>query len=389
MLFGAILAGASWAVMGAYFDRYGVLLAASVTMNVAMVFASTVMGGMMVEAGQAFGAPGRIAALRQFVTSVAQVLAPMLGGYLAGRHYGLTAGIAAATVLALAGATYFVHHEAPPSVEDPSVGLAPEPPRYRPTTGVLAGLTAFGVFSIALCTREALRNVGISLISLGAVLCTTLAIAVVPTRHPVIRRAQGQLTQIFESRTLWLGVVMLFLIYTVPGFLTALYFQQKDVLRFDDAFIGRMSSLEGLVGLGAALLYASVCSRFTLRTLLLVGAGMSGLTTFGYLFYDHATAPAVHAFSAFFGVAAELALMDLAVRSTPRGCEALGFALMMSIRNFGISMSDVLGTQVMQSYDVAFDTMVVVNGSTSLLVVAFVFLLPTAVVMRRERDVRS
>ncbi len=386
MLLGATFAGICWAIMGAFPSNYSILLGASAMMNVAMVFSSTVMGGMMVEAGQAYGAPGRITALRQVVTSIAQVGAPMVGGYLAGKAYGLTAGVAGATVLALAAITFFVQKEAPVTAAAGPVTDLPDRPRYKPGVGVILGLVALAALAVGLFLKEELRNIGISLLALESVLVIILVLAVTPTNHPTIRRAQGQLSQIFESRTLWLAVVMLFLIYTVPGFFTALYYQQKDVLKFDDAFIGQMTSLEGAVGLGAALIYGVACKRFTLRTLFFIGVGMSGFTTFGYLFYDHATAPFVHGLGGFAGVMAELALMDLAVRSTPKGCEALGFALMMSIRNFGISMSDVLGTQIMDSYGVPFNTMVVVNGSTSLVVLAFAFVLPAAVMLRREGE---
>ena len=47
--------------------------------------------------------------------------------------------------------------------------------------------------------------------------------------------------------------------------------------------------------------------------------------------------------SGFGGIWSELALMDLAARSTPRECESLGFFLMISARNFALGGSDVIG----------------------------------------------
>ena len=47
--------------------------------------------------------------------------------------------------------------------------------------------------------------------------------------------------------------------------------------------------------------------------------------------------------SGFGGIWSELALMDFAARSTPRGCESLGFFLMISARNFALGGSDVMG----------------------------------------------
>ena len=116
------------------------------------------------------------------------------------------------------------------------------------------------------------------------------------------------------------------------------------------------------------------------------GVATAALTTYGYIFYAQDTAPFIHGSNAMTGVLAELALMDLAVRSTPKGCEALGFSLMMAIRNFGIAMSDVIGTSIMEKFHVPFSTMVIVNGTTTLIVLAFVIFLPRAIVDRREGE---
>ena len=64
-------------------------------------------------------------------------------------------------------------------------------------------------------------------------------------------------------------------------------------------------------------------------------------------------------------ISLELSLMDLAVRSTPKGCEALGFSLMMSIRNFGIALSDVIGSKMMDDYHYSFNSLVLINAATT------------------------
>jgi predicted MFS family arabinose efflux permease len=86
-------------------------------------------------------------------------------------------------------------------------------------------------------------------------------------------------------------------------------------------------------------------------------------------------------------VLAELSLMDLAVRSTPPGCEALGFALMMSVRNFGIALSDVVGSKLMDQAHLTFDTLVIINAATTAAVLLFVPALPRALIRRKEGEV--
>lgn len=385
MLVGSLLAALLWLAMGAFSSSYQALLVTSILMNLATVLASTVMGGMMVEAGQHYGAPGRMASLRQFVQSIASVLGPMLGGYLAAKAFGITTGIAAGSVFLLFVLTFFVHKEAPVPPPDPSLA-SPTHRRHTPGRAVWIGMGVIALLGLVLSLFPMVRSIGISLFALLAVLVAIVGLAIFPTHNPVVVRAQDQLAQIFESRTLWMAVIMLFLVFTVPGLNTALVYQQSDVMKFSPEYIGQLSSIEGAAGIICSIAYGILCRRLNLRTLILSTVGLSGLVTFLFLTYTQGTAPTVHALSGFFAVASELALMDLAVRSTPEGCEALGFSLMMSIRNFGLSLSDVIGTAMMDHFQVSFSTMVTINSSTTLLVLAFVPFLPAAIIMRSEDE---
>jgi len=386
MIVGATLAGLCWVLMGTLSNEYKLLLIASMAMNAFTVMSSTVMGGMMVEAGQIYGAPGRISSLRQVVQSIAQIIGPIIGGILAGMAFGYTTGIAAGVMFLLAITTFFVHHEKKVSARAPLTAEELARPQYKPSGRLLLGMGTLAALATGLLLNADVRNIGISLFALLSVLVIILGMALVRTRNPVIVRAQGQLVRIFDSRTLWLAVFMLFLVYTVPGLFTALYYQQTDELKFSTEYIGTLTSIEGGVGIIAAIVYGLACKRIPLRWLLVGGIGLSALATYSYLLYTGATAPFVHAATGFCGVLAELALMDLAVRSTPKGCEGLGFALMMAIRNFGIAMSDVTGTLIMDKFHVTFHTMVAVNGTTTLLVLVFAAFLPRAVLDRREGE---
>lgn len=386
MMLGSAFAGVFWILMGLNSNNYTLLFAFAIAVNIATVFASTVMGGLMVEAGQAFGAPGRMSSLRQFVQSISQIIAPLMGGYLANKAFGLTTGVAAGSVIALAILTYIYLHERAPAVVQTVAApdVAREPYKLSPTM-IIAGL-ALGALAGWLFSIPDTRNIGVSLFAMLGVFVLIVAIIFLPTRNAVIVRAQAQLAQIFESRTLWLASGMLFLIYTVPGLYTALTYRQSDVLHFSKQYIGQMESLEAASGVLAALAYVVLCRRLKLRWLLLLGVGINASATSLYLLYTHQTAPMVHIVTGFCVILSELALMDLAVRSTPRGCEALGFALMMSMRNFGLSLSDVLATKLVDQFKVPFNSLVLMNVGTTLLILLFLPLLPKLITSTRDGD---
>lgn len=391
MILGSGLAGIFWLLMGMFDNAYMPLLLMAIGMNVATVFASTVMGGLMVEAGQAFGAPGRISSLRQVTQSVAGIGAPLLGGYLAGKAFGwkATTTIGAITIFSLAVLAFFLLRERPasqPASEDAANLVRPH---FRVPIGITIGLVLGTALAIWLFLNPELKNLGISIFALIVMLLLVLGLTLMPTRNPVIIKAQGQLAQIFESRTLWLAVVMLFLVYTIPGFGTALTYRQSDVLKFDKSFIGFMGSLEGILGVIGAVGYGLICRKFNLRALLFIGISASAAATALYLVYTKGSAPYVHALGGFTGSLIELALMDLAVRSTPRGCEALGFSLMMSIRNFGLALSDVVGSKMIDDFHVPFTTLVLINAATTAVIMLFIPFLPRVILNRKEGEAKK
>ena len=388
LVLGGLVGALAWTALGFVRDDYHAFLFVSILLNAGLVLASTAMGGLQVEAGQLFGISGRVSSLRQVVMSVAQVAGPLLGGWLARQAFGVTAGVGAFVMLALVSVALFGFRETP---RKPEASAPPGPAaadaaaaRYRPSPAIwmgVASLAAAGTVSVLI---HGMLNVGISLFALLAVFLLVLALAVARLRNPVLLQAQRQLSQILRSRTLWLAVGMLFLVYVVPGLNTALTYRQTDELHFGKDFIGRLASVEGTAGIVFALVYAAVCTRFNLRTLILFSIAVNAAGTLLFLGYSASTAYAVHATVGAIGVLAELSLMDLAVRSTPRGCEALGFALMMSVRNFGIAMSDVVGSKLMDQAHFGFNTLVLLNAGTTLAVLLFVPALPRALVLRKE-----
>jgi len=106
-----------------------------------------------------------------------------------------------------------------------------------------------------------------------------------------------------------------------------------------------------------------------------------------YLFYSTpARAQAIETLNGFGYTLAELALMDLAVRATPRGSEGLGFALMMSVRNFALYGTDWIGSKMLDKYHLAFSTLVLSNAATTAITIPLVFLLPLYIVRRKDAE---
>lgn len=322
MLLGAGLAAVCWVLMGVVPTQYWPLLLAAFGANAFMVIASTVMGGLMVEAGRKYSISGRITSIRQTLQSAVSVGNGLVGGYLATMAFGWIVGIAAGLLTLLTVVTFFVLTE----------------------------------------PRAATRDVD------------------------VLRKAGRQLITLFKSRTLWAAGCFLALVYISPGFTTPLLYMQTDTLHFAPPYIGLMETIEGVAGLIGAAIYGVICRRFNLRQLLTTAISVNACATLLYLGYAGETAPFIHTLSGFAVVFSELSLMDLAVRSTPRGCESLGFSLMMSARNLALGSSDVIGSKLVDSYGWRFHELVWLNAGTTALVLLFIPLLPRAIMSRKDGD---
>jgi len=81
LLFSATTAAVLWLLVGLVPRSYGSLLGAVVAMNAMLVMGSTVVGGLLVEAGQRYGATGRLTSARYFVMNVCLLLGGPLGGF--------------------------------------------------------------------------------------------------------------------------------------------------------------------------------------------------------------------------------------------------------------------------------------------------------------------
>jgi MFS family permease len=324
LLVGSLLSGLFWLTFAVVPRQYGSLVVVMTTLNIAMVFVSTVVGGLQIEAAQRYGATGRLASLRNGLEGVMSLLAGPVGGWLAVRAFGWTALGGALVVLS------FV----------PVVLLLDREPR-----GAQANRQVWTI-------------------------------------------ARAHLRAIARSRAMWGATGLLFLVYLAPGFQTPILYYQQDVLKLDPRFMGFLQLLGGAGGIVGAALYAAVCRRVPLRVSLIAGIIVNALSTLFYLRYDSPRQAAlIDTAAGLVGTLASLPLYDLAARATPAGVESFAFSLMMSIRNVAIfAISDPVGSYLYSRHHVGFKQLVWLNAGATAAVLLFIPVLPAALLAGREES---
>jgi len=191
-----------------------------------------------------------------------------------------------------------------------------------------------------------------------------------------------------QLRTMWAAAGLMALFYAAPGFATSLFYKQQNELQFSTQTQGFLQLVAGISGIAAAVGYGILCRRVSLRTLLVWCMLAGTIANLGYLFYSSlGRAQAIEGLNGFGYTLAELALMDLAVRSTPAGSEGLGFSIMISVRNLALFGTDWFGSNLLDQYDLSFSSLVVANSATTLIAVPLVLLLPRLIVARKDGEI--
>jgi hypothetical protein len=245
--------------------------------------------------------------------------------------------------------------------------------------GPLAGLLASGAFAVAAGANAA---VVISIVPIAFIFLREHKRRV--DSGEAVKMALEQLSIIIRSGVLWAALGFILLYYFSPGFGTPLYYKQNDELHFSQQQIGNLGAFGGGFGILGAALYGIFIRKLNIRVLLTAGVVLSAGGTLLYLFYDnYFHAQLIESQNGFFGAFAEVALMDLAARSTPKGCEGLGYSLILSMRNVAIFGADIIGSKLSDA-KWPFSHLVYLNAGTTALVLIFIPFLPLVVMRRKD-----
>ncbi len=300
---------------------YSVMLFTYIFLYLTVVFTSTTLGGVMVEVGQQHKAEGRLTSQRIAMFRVGTLVGGPIGGYLASYPFLLAMGAASFWHLMLVPLFFL---------------FLPEAPNATFNTGLW---------------KETKRQFGV----------------------------------LVRSSTLLSAAGMIFLIAASPGFGTPLLYFQTDTLHFSKLFIGSLGTVSAATGILGTILYFLACRRFSLRSLLAISIIVHAIGTLFYLRYHTVqSAIVITAISGLTVTLATLPVYDLAFRATPKGSEALGYAVMMSVWNLTNGLSDWTGSWLFSRFHLTFLHLVWLNAGTTALVLFVVPFLPAALALRRD-----
>ncbi len=320
LILSSAAAGALWIALIVLPRTYGWLIWSLALLNVGLVIAQTTMGGMLVETGQDYRATGRVSAIRLGSENLGLVLAGVVGGWFAARYAGY-------------------------------------------------GFMTCGAFMLVM-----------------AVMCVViLREKKIDRTGAILRTSWSHLRSLFTSRMMWVAAFFWMLVRFSPGFQTPLFFYQTDVLKLSPEFIGLLVSVNSGAGLLGSIAYVWMCGKFPLKMLLYLGVTLNVLTGLCYFAYHTPTAAIV--VEGLYGLGTMMAflpILDLLTRATPKGSEALGYALIFSFGNISLSVSDVAGSKLFEQLGHSFVPMIWVNSASTALVLVAIPFLPKVLVAHQD-----
>ena len=155
------------------------------------------------------------------------------------------------------------------------------------------------------------------------------------------------LSGVFGYKRFWIITVFLFTYSASPQIKTALFYHQRDALKFDPFYVSVINTLYNGFGILSALIYLSIFSHYPTKRIIRIAIVMRIFAVASYLFAtDNITSIFVAIFTGSCSEITNLALLNLAAKSCPKNIEGTLFALFVSCVNFGTAFGDWLGSMI-------------------------------------------
>ncbi len=179
----------------------------------------------------------------------------------------------------------------------------------------------------------------------------TLAMAIFMIRDPRVQIGEHQFRNTWiairgaiGSRMLWIVAGFIFFYNFSPSFGPALVYYATDVLHFSKIFLGTLDSLSYASGMVGTAVYFAFSKSLPFKRLIHFAIAAGVIATLAYLGYRDQVSAIVLSL-VFGGVAMfiQLTFLDLAARACPKQAEATFFALLMSVYNGAVQLSQITG----------------------------------------------
>ena len=326
LLFGAIVALGAYLYLGLALIDYRSLLYVTVVASIAYLIIIAAAQALMTGVAQAHLMSGRLSVVSGVGTYVPAVISALLGGWM----------------------------------------VAHLPPRA--TFILAAGVT--GLIAVQSFWR------------LGAV---------IEFEHTEIHAESGlaAIKRLARHRPIWPAALIFFLWNFGPGWQTPMFYHLTEAVKVSSQLFGTFTAMQWLFFIPSAVLYAPLCRRFTLASLLWWGTLVAILQgPIMFFAQSPASAIAVAVLYGLFGGFPTAAYVDLIIRSCPKGLEGTGLMLAVTTTlSVASNAGNVLGSWIYARG--GFASAVIITTLATALIVPVLWWVPREMSATREGESRA
>ena len=208
----------------------------------------------------------------------------------------------------------------------------------------------------------------------------------VTEEHPRDRRGLEGIARLIRHRPIWPATAIFFLWNFSPGWQTPMFYHLTQTVKISAEAYGYFVALQAICYLPTTLLYAPMCKRFTLRTLLLVSTlsgVVQGVAMLGVR--SETSALVAGALAGLLGGFPTAAYIDLIIRSCPKGLEGTGITLATSTAiAVSVNSGNLFGSWVYAHG--GFNSAIVVSILATVAILPILPLVPRNVTESREGE---
>lgn len=158
------------------------------------------------------------------------------------------------------------------------------------------------------------------------------------------RTAATQAHQKTDMKALWITAAFLFLWCLIPSFGTPLYYHMTDNMKFSQQFIGVLSAVTAIGAVLGAFAHGWCAKRYGLKKLLYLTFALEAVSLATYLcLFGRVSALAISLLHGADAMVTLVVSQTLAAHSVPGKNIGFWFAILMSICNLGMQLSNNVG----------------------------------------------
>jgi len=190
-------------------------------------------------------------------------------------------------------------------------------------------------------------------------------------RETIVRseKERGNLARdlkaLFCDKYLLLVALFIFLYKYSPSFGTPLFFIQRDAFGWGKVWIGALSTIGTVFGILGSIFYYNFSQKINIKKWLYISVFLGAATTMSYLYYTPVTAVIYDIAYSFIGMFIFIMVMDFMARSSIKGLEATSFALLCSVSNLALVLSNLSGAYLLPKTGLS--PLIIISSLTSFL----------------------